>query len=86
MESMQYDIPLSRPISLHLYVKNDMSDIVVVYFACNPTWAVPFQKIAFSKFRIMSLLSFWSHYLENQNANQTAHPTTPRRVVDESSP
>jgi hypothetical protein len=68
IESMQYDIPFSRPISLRLYAKDDRSDILVVYCARNPTWAVPFQKIAFSKFRIMSLLSFWSNYLENKKA------------------
>ena len=68
IESMQYDIPLSRPISLRLYAKDDRSDILVVYCARNPTWAVPFQKLAFSKFRIMSLLSFWSQYLKNENA------------------
>jgi hypothetical protein len=68
IESMQYEIPLSRPISLRLYAKDDRSDILVVYYARNPTWAVPFQKIAFSKFRILSLLSFWNNYLENKNA------------------
>lgn len=68
IESMQYDIPLSRPIYLRLYAKDDRSDILVVYYARNPTWAVPFQKIAFSKFRILSLLSFWNNYLENKNA------------------
>lgn len=68
IHSFEYPVVFSRPISLRLYSDRRHEGVLVVFYARNPTWAVPFQKNALRKFAVIPLVSFWRQLTQKEDA------------------
>lgn len=68
IHSFEHPVALSRPISLRRYSDSRQECVLVVFYARNPTWAVPLQKAALRKFAVIPLVIFWEQLTQKENA------------------